>query len=373
MAEMQREREDLATQAITPQIYYEYESRFIRQKLERDRMRLLPRVVKPEMFASGGHALGDIRVFERFTAGPVSAMTCRFLQLAAGEATPRERRIPALLGYVIEGDGAVQVGDSNYEFGTGDVLLVPPYQEYTITAGSRGLRAFVPENRLWHVVGLLWHEHFEPHKMPGEVDTQTDAAGNWSGYRFPAGMLGLAEDLQVRPGGNERRERVFDARRAVRDRAVGTSKYDYFLNRLVDENEAEDAMPRVIRAADVPLENTRQGRLRYYVTHWSQPMVGKDLELAVYDIPAGQHTGRHRHIPEELLLVLEGSGYDLHDDTRHEWSAGDLICIPPMTEHQHFCDGPESAKLVSVWLNHPTNEFLGGVQHIADASTWTAT
>ena len=122
---------------------------------------------------------------------------------------------------------------------------------------------------------------------------------------------------------------------------------------------------------DVPLEDTRQGRLQYYVTHWT-PMIGRDLELAVYDIPAGHRSGRHRHIPEELLLVVSGSGYDIHDGTRHEWRAGDLICIPPMTEHQHVNDGEYAAQLVSVWLNHPTNEFLGGIEHIEDASTWTA-
>ena len=42
-----REREDLSTQTITPTLYYEYETRFIRQKLERERMRMLPRVVVP--------------------------------------------------------------------------------------------------------------------------------------------------------------------------------------------------------------------------------------------------------------------------------------------------------------------------------------
>lgn len=371
MTEVQREREELGTQAITPQLYYEYESRFIRQKLERDRMRLLPRVVVPEMFATGGHALGDVRVFERFTAGPVSAMTCRFIELTPGEATPRERRIPTLLAYVLEGSGSCVVDDDVYEVGPGDVLLVPPYSEYAITAGPDGLRAWVPENRLWHVLGLLWHEHLEPHKMPGDVEVEYDANGQWKGYRFPKGMLGLDDDLVVAAGSNERRDRYFTARRAPRQRPAGPkTKYDWFLDRLVGENEAAEAMPRVIRGMRVPIEDTRQGRLQYYVTHWTEPMMGKDLELAVYDIPAGEHTGKHRHIPEELLLVVSGSGYDIHDDTKHEWHAGDLICIPPMTEHQHFNDGTEPATLVSVWLNHPTNEFLGGIQHVSDASTY---
>jgi quercetin dioxygenase-like cupin family protein len=371
MSELQSEREDLSTVAVSPQVYYEYETRFIRQKLERDRMRLLPHVVVPEMFASGGHALGDIRVFERFTAGPISAMTCRFIDLAADESTPWERRIPTLLAYVVSGDGVLAVGDDVHGLSAGDVFVVPPYTEYSVRAGTSGLRAFVPENRLWHVLGLLWHEHLEPQRMPGEVETQTTANGEWAGYRFPKGMLGLEEDLVVAKGGEPHRSTVFAARRASGDVPVGATQYDHFLRLMSQENEIEQAQARVIREAEVPLEDTRQGRLRYFVSYWT-PMVGKDLELATYDIPVGARTGRHRHIPEELLYVVQGSGYDLHDGTRHEWRAGDLICIPPMTEHQHVNDGVEPARLVSVWLNHPANEFLGGIEHIEDASTWGA-
>jgi hypothetical protein len=98
MTEVQREKEavELTTSEVDPRLYYDYEGRFIKQKLERDRMRLLPRVVPPQLFAPGGHALGDVRVFERFTAGPISSLTCRFLKLGPGESTPLERRIPSL-------------------------------------------------------------------------------------------------------------------------------------------------------------------------------------------------------------------------------------------------------------------------------------
>ena len=61
----------------------------------------------------------------------------------------------------------------------------------------------------------------------------------------------------------------------------------------------------------------------------------------------------HVHSYEESLYVLEGRGYDLHQDCdveitdtyhwkpqdeikRYEWEAGDVIYIPPNTIHQHF-------------------------------------
>ena len=67
----------------------------------------------------------------------------------------------------------------------------------------------------------------------------------------------------------------------------------------------------------------------------------------------GERSGKHRHMWEEVLFVLEGSGYDLHWDLKfdcldafewewsaeprkHEWTRGDFIYVPPFTIHQHF-------------------------------------
>jgi uncharacterized RmlC-like cupin family protein len=75
-------------------------------------------------------------------------------------------------------------------------------------------------------------------------------------------------------------------------------------------------------------------------------------------IPPGSHSGRHRHLAEECLYVVEGQGYDLHQDCdveitdtyhwtpqpeiqRFDWQAGDVIYIPPNTIHQHFNASPD--------------------------------
>jgi quercetin dioxygenase-like cupin family protein len=371
VSERQREQErlDLHTQEVDPRLYYDYEGRFIKQKLERDRMRLLPRVVPPQLFAPGGHALGDARVFERFTAGPVSALTCRFLTLAPGESTPLERRIPSLTAYILEGDGVCTQDGEEHAFEAEDVVFAPPYTMLVITAGEHGLRAWIPESRLWHVLGLLWSEHFEPQAVSGEIELLTDDDGEWSGYGFPRGLLGLEADLTVPKGAIPHREEVFAARAAGRRLEAPRTQYDHFLDMLGVEKEQQEASPRVFSGQGRPFEHTRQGELRYYVDSWAG-LQGQDLDVAEYRIDPGHCTGKHRHIPEELLLVVSGTGHDVHDESEHPWKAGDLICIPPMTEHQHFNDGTEPARLISVWSHHPTNEFLGGIQHIEDASSW---
>jgi quercetin dioxygenase-like cupin family protein len=365
---LEREREQLQQTQVDAKLYYDYEGRFIKQRLERDHMRMLPRVIKPAMFATSGHALGDVSVFERFTVGPVSALTCRELVLAPGESTPRARRIPTTTMYVLSGGGTSIQAGVEYQFGADDVVIVPPYTEQVTVAGEDGLRAWIPETRFWHVLGLLWHEHLEPHAMPEGVTLTYDDDGEWTGYKVQRGVLGLEDDLVVPGGPHPRRAEVFDARRAVHDDPSedGQTWYDDLLRQLPNDNQRAASTPRVLRGVDREWEDTRGGRLKYYATAWSG-IAGQDLDLAVYEIPAGGRTAKHRHIAEELLLVLEGSGYEDHDGSTHHFEAGDLICIPPMTAHQHVNDGATPVRLVSVWSHHPTHEFLGGVEHIEDA------
>jgi quercetin dioxygenase-like cupin family protein len=367
VAEIEREREDLGQREIDQRLYYDYEGRFVKQRLERDRMRMLPRVVKPPMFATSGHALGDVRVFERFTVGPVSALTCRFVDLEPGAQTPLERRIPLLVLFVVSGDGSVSVEGQEQAFGPEDVVVVPPYTAYSITAGADGLRAWVPETRFWHVLGLLWHEHLEPRDVAG-AERVDGLDGDWR-YRVPRGVLGLDRDLEIPGGSDPRREGVFAARRAATPRLGGSTWYDELVARLADDNARHDRTPRVVRAADRPLEDTRGGRMRFYVSNWDE-LAGQDLDMALYEIAPAQRTGRHRHIAEELMLVLQGSGVEEHDGSEHGFEAGDLICIPPMSAHAHANAGDEVVRLVSVWSHHPANEFLGGFEHIEDATDW---
>ncbi len=369
MAEQEREKERLKQEEISPKLYYDYEGRFIKQKLERERMELLPRVVKPELFAKGGHALGDLRVFERFSVGPVSALTCSFLEVKAGERTELKRMIPAEIAYILEGSGTSVQEGKEYAFSADDVVVIPPYTTNRFVAGDKGFRAWVPQVRLWHVTGLLWQDQFEFQGVPEGTEPIRDDGGKLIGFRVPQGVLGLERDLEVRAGAEAKRERVFQGRRAVRTAPAGKTKYDWYLNLLVEENELEEKGPRVIRGAERPWEETRQGRLKFYISFWTE-VAARAMDLMVYEIGPGGRTGTHRHIFEEMLLVTEGAGHDVHEETRYPWEAGDLICIPPMTAHDHHNDGSGVVRLISVWSRQPAHEFLGGIEQISTAPGW---
>lgn len=339
MAEKNQERRLDSPPEAAPEHYYDYEARFIKQKREQERINILPRVIKPVMFARGEFALGDMRIFSRYTVAPLSALTCGFLALAPGAATAPRRMIPSLAAYIIEGGGECLQDGVAFPFAAGDVVIVPPWTHYRFAAGAKGgLRAWLPQVRLWHGQGLLCRE-----PGGGTNPDQADTAA--------------AEKINA----------VFRARRAARPPAAGKTRYDWFLSRLAEENRVEKEAPRVIRGADRPWEITRQGKLKFLISRWTE-VAARGLDMTAEEIGAGGRSGEHRHIFEELLLVVRGRGHDLHEGTRHPWEAGDLICVPPMITHRHVNDGSETARLVSVWPRQPGHEFLGGIEQMDDAS-----
>jgi len=109
---------------------------------------------------------------------------------------------------------------------------------------------------------------------------------------------------------------------------------------------------KVVHPEDMPWEMARQGLLKHLLNEGMNTRM-ETVDAYMEIIPAGSKSGKHRHLAEECVYVLEGRGYDLHQDCdveitdtyhwkpqdevkRYEWEAGDVIYIPPNTIHQHF-------------------------------------
>ena len=121
---------------------------------------------------------------------------------------------------------------------------------------------------------------------------------------------------------------------------------------------------KVVTPDEMPWEMSRQGLLKHLINDQMNTRM-ETVDAYMQIIPPGSHSGKHRHLAEECLYVLEGKGYDLHQDCdieivdiytwkpqdevkRFEWEAGDIIYIPPNTIHQHFNADPDRpARLIS--------------------------
>ncbi len=147
----------------------------------------------------------------------------------------------------------------------------------------------------------------------------------------------------------------------------GTDNDALYQNMLDDAETAPDRdakRKKIITPTEMPWEMSRQGILKHLINEQMNTRM-ETVDAYMQIIPPGSCSGKHRHLAEECLYVLEGHGYDLHQDCdleitddfhwkpqeavqRFDWQAGDIIYVPPNTIHQHFNADPDRpARLIS--------------------------
>jgi len=141
---------------------------------------------------------------------------------------------------------------------------------------------------------------------------------------------------------------------------------------------------KIVHPDEMPWEMSRQGLLKHLLNAGMNTRM-ETVDAYMQIIPPGSRSGKHRHLAEECLYVVEGRGYDLHQDCdveitdtyswkprkeikRFEWEAGDVIYIPPCTIHQHFnADPAHPARLISCINRIYKNSGLNDLEQIEDA------
>ena len=118
--------------------------------------------------------------------------------------------------------------------------------------------------------------------------------------------------------------------------------------------QAKDAI-QVVKESELPLEVSRQGLMRWYL----HPAI-KDTAITSYfffqqEIPPGSRSGRLKFQGNQVMLILEGTGYTMIDGVKHSWKAGDVVNLPLRVDGiivQHFNTDPEkTAKFIATEAN----------------------
>jgi quercetin dioxygenase-like cupin family protein len=128
----------------------------------------------------------------------------------------------------------------------------------------------------------------------------------------------------------------------------------------------------VVQAEDMPWERAADGLIKHLVHH---KMNTREccVEAYMQFLKPGEKSGIHRHMWEEIIFVVEGSGYDLHWDLKWDcleafqwewakepkafsWKRGDYIYIPPFTNHQHVAGDKDECRLIVI-SNRITKEM----------------
>ncbi len=167
----------------------------------------------------------------------------------------------------------------------------------------------------------------------------------------------------------------------------GPPLYAEDLAAVKEERYLDSKAAKIIRATEMVWEDTPHGRIK----HMAHPKLNsrvKDIEAYMQVIPPDGRTGKHRHMAEEFMFILEGSGYSLHWDVeldmgekygwkvspkpqRFDWEAGDWVFVPVNTVHQHFnSDSKTNVRFISA--NSRIYKLLGwhDLEQIEPAPEW---
>jgi len=90
----------------------------------------------------------------------------------------------------------------------------------------------------------------------------------------------------------------------------------------------------VRKAKDLKMVDGPQAYSRHYV----EPKDGitQTFHLHLEEYSPGGKSQKHGHVNEAAFYILDGQGYEIHDNIRYDWSAGDVAIVHNNCVHQHF-------------------------------------
>jgi quercetin dioxygenase-like cupin family protein len=168
---------------------------------------------------------------------------------------------------------------------------------------------------------------------------------------------------------------------------TGDENRDLYQQLLDDASEAparNAERKKVVHPEEMPWEMSRQGLLKHLINEAMNTRI-ETMDAYMQIVPPGSRSGKHRHLAEEVLYVVEGRGYDLHQDCdveitddfhwtpqekiqKFEYEAGDVIYVPPNTIHQHFNADPDRPLRLISCINRIFKQCgLNDLEQIEDA------
>ena len=359
--ELQRVREK------EPVIYDPVDGWFERRDEARKNFASLPRVIKFDSIPWSQNLQAYHKVFIRTKGGdflvgdfrgwsaPIYTMTCLEQILSPGGKSGRHRHYFEALFFILEGKGYEIHDGVKYDWEQGDLVIVPTYtiHQHFNASTTEGARLFYLIPGAFNFMGISDTEQIESHEgfKPRE-GTQVS-------------RLGLDEHGQ-------KLQDLMYARRAIDTPLASEAQtfYDEYLNVTAEENRWRATMARVVKPAERSWEVTRQGKLRWFV-HPRLNTALRTLESFQQELEAGGRSGMHRHVGEEIMLVLEGRGHSVIDGVKWEWEKEDLICVPINSIHQHFNADPRHlALLLSITCRLYSFVGHGGIEQFEDSSIY---
>jgi quercetin dioxygenase-like cupin family protein len=107
--------------------------------------------------------------------------------------------------------------------------------------------------------------------------------------------------------------------------------------------------------------DSAKSRTWWRVGPGDDPFLTQTLQVHFVELPPESSNRGHGHQNEAAFYILEGAGYEIHDDRRYDWKAGDLVFVHTDSVHRHF--NPYGEKAVALVMKAKcTWMFMGLIQ-----------
>lgn len=128
------------------------------------------------------------------------------------------------------------------------------------------------------------------------------------------------------------------------------------ISREIDPNWRELlSKKRVIKADEIAPVKTEGFQIRRVDTS----QTGLNAFISFFEeFPPKGVSQRHGHMNEAVFYILEGKGYEIHDEEKFEWEAGDVVIIPAGCVHRHVNSDPKTPAKAIVINPTPLYKFM---------------
>jgi quercetin dioxygenase-like cupin family protein len=107
--------------------------------------------------------------------------------------------------------------------------------------------------------------------------------------------------------------------------------------------------------------DSAQSRTWWRIGPGDDPFLTQSLQVHFVELPPHSSNHGHGHQNEAAFYILQGAGYEIHDDQRYDWAEDDLVLVHTDSVHRHFNPYDQTARCLvmkakSLWM------YLGLIQ-----------
>ena len=107
--------------------------------------------------------------------------------------------------------------------------------------------------------------------------------------------------------------------------------------------------------------DSEKSRTWWRIGPGDEDFLTQTLQVHFVELPGESSNHGHGHQNEAAFYILEGRGYEIHDDQRYDWEKDDLVFVHTDSVHRHFNPYPEKAVALVVKAKC-TFMFMGLIQ-----------